>query len=171
MPPIAGPRLPAPAVTALLVLFGLAAGRAAHPMAVGATVPQQDLYWNAGNAASFALGFPPRDLRFSGYTLTYHYLTELWGYGLHALCGISCYDAVAFVLPPALLAAALERWCPLRGWKTESDLWHHPRKYLVPLALLPLALAGVGRPVVLCLWAGALALQAALFFRTGEGRG
>lgn len=74
-------------------------------------------------------------------------------------------------LQGALLAAALERWCPLRGWKTESDLWHHPRKYLVPLALLPLALAGVGRPVVLCLWAGALALQAALFFRTGEGRG
>lgn len=73
-------------------------------------------------------------------------------------------------LQGALLAAALERWCPLRGWKTESDLWHHPRKYLVPLALLPLALAGVGRPVVLCLWAGALALQAALFFRTGEGR-
>lgn len=73
-------------------------------------------------------------------------------------------------LQGALLAAALERWCPLRRWKTESDLWHHPRKYLVPLALLPLALAGVGRPVVLCLWAGALALQAALFFRTGEGR-
>lgn len=74
-------------------------------------------------------------------------------------------------LQGALLAAALERWRPLRRWKTESDLWHHPRKYLVPLALLPLALAGVGRPVVLCLWAGALALQAALFFRTGEGRG
>lgn len=73
-------------------------------------------------------------------------------------------------LQGALLAAALERWRPLRRWKTESDLWHHPRKYLVPLALLPLALAGVGRPVVLCLWAGALALQAALFFRTGEGR-
>ena len=73
-------------------------------------------------------------------------------------------------LQGALLAAALERWRPLRRWKTESDLWHHPRKYLVPLALLPLALAGVGRPVVLCLWAGALALQVALFFRTGEGR-
>lgn len=73
-------------------------------------------------------------------------------------------------LEGALLAAALERWRPLRGWKTESDLWHHPRKYLVPLALLPLALVGVGRPVVLCLWAGALALQVALFFRTGEGR-
>lgn len=73
-------------------------------------------------------------------------------------------------LQGALLAAALERWRPLRRWKTESDLWHHPRKYLVPLALLPLALAGVGRPVVLCLWAVALALQAALFFRTGEGR-
>lgn len=73
-------------------------------------------------------------------------------------------------LEGALLAAALERWRPLRRWKTESDLWHHPRKYLVPLALLPLALAGVGRPVVLCLWAGALALQVALFFRTGEGR-
>lgn len=138
LPPIAGPRLPAPAVTALLVLFGLAAGRAAHPLAVGATVPQQDLYWNAGNAASFALGFPPRDLRFSGYTLTYHYLTELWGYGLHALCGISCYDAVAFVLPPALLAAALLALAELG-----QALWPGQRRaVLLPWAVLLLGGAG-----------------------------
>ena len=75
-----------------------------------------------------------------------------------------------FALEGALLAAALERWCPLRGWKTESDLWHHPRKYLVPLGLLPPALGAAGRPAGLCLWAGALALQAVLFFRAGKGR-
>ena len=41
----------------------------------GAVVPQQDFFWNVGNAQSFLLGFPPQDLRFSGYTLTYHYLS------------------------------------------------------------------------------------------------
>lgn len=47
--------------------------------------------------------------------------------------------AVLFALHSAALSVALEwRW-PLRGWKTESDLWHHPRKYLVPLWMLGLA--------------------------------
>lgn len=42
-------------------------------------------------------------------------------------------------LQSAVLSVILEWKCPIRGWKTESDLWHHPRKYLVPLSMLVIA--------------------------------
>ena len=41
-----------------------------------------------------------------------------------------------FVLQSAILSVILEWKHPIRGWKTESDLWHHPRKYLVPVLML-----------------------------------
>lgn len=56
--------------------------------------------------------------------------------------GISIVDigtAVLFALQSAILSVVLEWAQPIRSWKTESDLWHHPRKYLVPLAMLLLA--------------------------------
>lgn len=136
--------LPAPAVAALLVLLGMAAGRAAHPLAVGSTIPQQDLYWNTGNAASFALGFPPQDLRYSGYALTYHYLTELLAGGLSLGCGVSCYDAVAFVLPPILLLGALAALRELGGllWPAGADGRPDRRAVLLPWAVLLLGGAG-----------------------------
>lgn len=44
-----------------------------------------------------------------------------------------------FALQSAILSVILEWKHPIRGWKTESDLWHHPRKYLVPLIMLLIA--------------------------------
>ena len=52
---------------------------------------------------------------------------------LHAL------TAAAFALLSATGSVLLERYCPIRGWKIESDLWHHPRKYVVPAVMLLLA--------------------------------
>ena len=40
---------------------------------------------------------------------------------------------------PAVLSVMLEWFFPVRGWKIESDLWHHPRKYVVPGIMLMLA--------------------------------
>lgn len=40
--------------------------------------------------------------------------------------------AVFFALQSAVLSVLLEWFYPIRGWKIESDLWHHPRKYVVP---------------------------------------
>lgn len=34
----------------------------------------------------------------------------------------------------------LEIKVPLLGWKVESDLWHHPRKYIVPGIMIFLAI-------------------------------
>lgn len=51
--------------------------------------------------------------------------------------------AVVVALSSAVCSVLLEWFCPIRGWKLECDLWHHPRKYLVPAGmLLLLTLAG-----------------------------
>lgn len=60
--------------------------------------------------------------------------------------------ALIFALQSALWAVLLEWYCPLRSWKTESDLWHHPRKYLVPLAMLLVAALINAVPAALALW-------------------
>ena len=52
---------------------------------------------------------------------------------LHAL------TAAAFALLSAAGSVLLEWYCPIRGWKIESDLWHHPRKYIVPAIMMLLA--------------------------------
>lgn len=41
-----------------------------------------------------------------------------------------------FALQSAILSVILEWNPPIRDWKTESDLWHHPRKYVLPLVML-----------------------------------
>ena len=59
---------------------------------------------------------------------------QLGGIGpLHAL------TAAAFALLSAVGSVLLEWYFPLRGWKIESDLWHHTRKYIVPAVMLLLA--------------------------------
>lgn len=108
----AGARLLPPAggllLFALLALASAAgAMQFAHPAAVGQICPNQDFFWNLGNAESFLRGFPPQDLRFFGVTLTYHYLTELFAAGLAMAGGLPVYDVVAFYQTPLLLALAV----------------------------------------------------------------
>lgn len=72
----------------------------AHAAAAGGMVtPEHDFLWNVGNAKSFLRGFPPQDLRFSGYTLTYHYLSELLCAGLAMASGADCYEVQGALLP------------------------------------------------------------------------
>ncbi len=47
--------------------------------------------------------------------------------------------AVAFALLGASGSVVMEMRFPLTEWKTESDLWHHPRKYIVPAILMLIA--------------------------------
>lgn len=44
--------------------------------------------------------------------------------------------AVLIAMQSAILSVLLEWFYPIRNWKVESDLWHHPRKYAVPLMML-----------------------------------
>lgn len=48
-------------------------------------------------------------------------------------------EAVLFALFAAAGSVLLEWFFPIRNWKIENDLWHHPRKYVVPAATLLLA--------------------------------
>lgn len=48
-------------------------------------------------------------------------------------------EAVLFALLAAAGSVLLEWFFPIRNWKIENDLWHHPRKYVVPAATLLLA--------------------------------
>lgn len=47
--------------------------------------------------------------------------------------------AVLFSMLSAALTVTLEMKFPLLCWKVESDLWHHPRKYIVPAIMALLA--------------------------------
>ena len=47
--------------------------------------------------------------------------------------------ALIIALQSAILSVLLEWFCPVRNWKIEDDLWHHPRKYIVPLIMFLIA--------------------------------
>ncbi|MDE5748320.1 MAG: hypothetical protein K2I21_12195 [Acetatifactor sp.] len=53
--------------------------------------------------------------------------------------GMEIMAAVLIALQSAVLSVLLEWFHPIRNWKIESDLWRHPRKYVVPLIMLLIA--------------------------------
>ena len=60
----------------------------------------------------------------------------------------------------------MEWFCPVRGWKIESDLWHHPRKYIVPALMLLLAgVVGTAASAVPALMIGLLVEVAVLLIQ------
>lgn len=70
--------------------------------------------------------------------------------------------AVFFALQSAVLSVLLEWFYPIRDWKIESDLWHHPRKYVVPVVMLLLAGAASAWPVLLYVLLALLAVEIAI---------
>lgn len=58
-------------------------------------------------------------------------------------------EAVFFALQSAVLSVLLEWFYPIQNWKIESDLWHHPRKYIVPGVMMLIAGAALVWPVIL----------------------
>ena len=62
-----------------------------------------------------------------------------WQIQLGGIAPLQALTAAAFALLSAVGSVLLEWYCPIRGWKIESDLWHHPRKYVVPAVMLLLA--------------------------------
>lgn len=70
--------------------------------------------------------------------------------------------ALFFALQSAVCSVLLEWFYPLRGWKIESDLWHHPRKYIVPAAMLFLAGAVGTLPVLMPVLLALLAAEIAI---------
>ncbi len=77
--------------------------------------------------------------------------------------------AVFFALQSAVLSVLLELFYPIRGWKIESDLWHHPRKYVVPVVMLLLAGAASAWPVLLYVLLALLAVEIAILLFIPKG--
>lgn len=77
---------------------------------------------------------------------------QIWNGGLGSM---EMMGAVLIALQSAILSVLLEWLYPIRNWKIESDLWHHPRKYIVPLIMLTVAgfigMCPVGIWVLLCI--------------------
>lgn len=66
--------------------------------------------------------------------------------------GVTCIMvviAVYFAFQSAVGSLLLEWFFPIRGWKIESDLWNHPRKYLVPAVMLLIAGAVGAMPEIM----------------------
>lgn len=122
---------------------------------------------------------PGQARRFCGqYTLflclingavTYVYLCS-WQLIHGGIGGMELLAAALFVLQGALGSVLLEWVCPLRNWKTESDLWHHPRKYLIPLLLLVMAALVGANMRILWGWGAFLLVEwSALWYMAGRG--
>lgn len=62
-----------------------------------------------------------------------------WQLQIGGIIPLHVLTAATFALLSAVSSALLEWCCPIRGWKIESDLWHHPRKYVAPAVMLLLA--------------------------------
>ncbi|RKJ65351.1 hypothetical protein [Roseburia sp. 1XD42-69] len=67
--------------------------------------------------------------------------------------------ALFFALQSGIFSVLLEWFYPIRGYKIESDLWHHPRKYLVPAVMLLLGGILGAKPAVLPVLAGFMAVE------------
>ncbi len=78
--------------------------------------------------------------------------------------------AVIFALQSAVGAVLLEWFYPLRGWKIESDLWHHPRKYIVPAAMLLLAGIVGTMPAIVPVLTALLAVEIVVILWSVTGR-
>lgn len=74
-----------------------------------------------------------------------------WGFLNGELTCSTILTALFFALQSAIGSAFLEWFYPIRKWKIESDLWHHPRKYVVPTAMLLLAVIVGTLPWLACL--------------------
>ena len=62
-----------------------------------------------------------------------------WQIGKGGVNSIEIITALIIALQSAVLSVLLEWFCPVRNWKIENDLWHHPRKYVVPLIMFLVA--------------------------------
>lgn len=65
----------------------------------------------------------------------------------------------------AIGTVLLEWFYPLRRWKVRNDLWHHPRKYIMPTFLLMLAVLLESYPWLLGVWSGILLVEGVLLLR------
>ncbi|WFR56989.1 hypothetical protein QA584_25800 [Anaerocolumna sp. AGMB13025] len=82
-------------------------------------------------------------------------LSNILSYLIYCLCwritngpfhGTILILALLFAWESAAIYVFLEWKFPVVNWKVESDLWHHPRKYIVPASMTGIAVLIVSQP-------------------------
>lgn len=63
-----------------------------------------------------------------------------WQLQNHNVGSLDIITAILYALQSAILSVLLEWLYPIRNWKIENDLWHHPRKYIVPIFMMLIAI-------------------------------
>lgn len=66
---------------------------------------------------------------------------------------------ILFGLQSAIISVILEWKYPIHNWKTETDLCHHPRKYIVPLVMLLIAAIVGTYMIILWIWSVILLIE------------
>lgn len=113
-----------------------------------------------------AIRFLPRQtIRFGGLYCVFMAIVNMAVSGFY-LCswqiqngGVGALEVLTgalFAIQSAILSVLLEWLHPIRGWKIETDLWHHPRKYIVPLLMMGLAAVVGTWPPAIWIWCGTL---------------
>ncbi len=87
---------------------------------------------------------------------------EFQANGMNSMSVYVILTAVFFAMQSAVGSVLMEWFYPIRGWKIESDLWHHPRKYIVPAVMLLLAGAVGTIPKVVPVLTIVLMIEAAI---------
>lgn len=91
-----------------------------------------------------------------------------WQFRNGGVSYIELLTAVLFALQSSILSVALEWLRPLRRWKVETDLWHHPRKYLVPAVMMLIAGVISLYPIAVWVWLGAMIVEVSGFAFCGR---
>ncbi|MDO5156525.1 MAG: hypothetical protein Q4D51_11225 [Eubacteriales bacterium] len=78
---------------------------------------------------------------YAGFLFGYYMLSYVIFLGVMRILGTELHlstfvMAIAFALQAAILVATLENRWTIENWKVESDLLHHPRKYIAPAILM-----------------------------------
>jgi len=87
-----------------------------------------------------------------------------WNIIIGSVNAINVLWAVLFSLQGAMLSAFLEWKHPIKNWKAEPDLWHNPRKYIVPGIMILVAGLLMAMPFVTWIWLGVIVAEVIAFF-------
>lgn len=77
--------------------------------------------------------------------------------------------SIVFAAQSAIAAVWLEWKYPVLQWRVESDLWHHPRKYAVPLMMCLLAATVMSMDAAVYIVALLIGVEVALIFNRRRG--
>ncbi len=109
-------------------------------------------------------------IKYNAFIFIFNLLVETvylsaWGIIIGGIKGINILWIVMFALQGAILSAYLEWRHPIKNWKAEPDLWHNPRKYIVPGIMILVAGLIIAIPFVTWIWLSIIVIEVIILFK------